>query len=147
MQIVMAVQFVRARTDIGRSQAVQITDSKRQEKHQQEFDDAYRTWEVRSAVLGTKLEAYFAGTTIPADWIRFSEVITRFYALEGIGEQQQQHQMSALRDQLLPLLPRDQQLDEGWSGIREGILAKKSDIIRHVLTLRISAFRSSILAR
>lgn len=72
MEIVLSVQFVQMQS---------------QYMDQEKLDQAYLAWETRSAVIGTKLQAYFPETTIPAEWTRFSEVVTNFYALLGMPEE------------------------------------------------------------
>ena len=146
MQIVMAVQFVRARAEVAALQPSSraTIDRERINRQQREFDEAYRTWEIRSAILSTKLEAYFGRTTIPSDWTRFSELVTRFYALEGAQGAAQQADMEALHRQLMDLLGPRARLEPGWVGLKEGILRKKAEIIRRVLSERISTFESSV---
>jgi hypothetical protein len=141
-QIVMAVQFVHIWTSIGRVQP----GTAAADKVQEEFDQAYRTWETRSAVLATKLEAYFAGTNIPAEWTRYSDLVTRFYALEGLGDRREAA-MDALRKDLTAALGSDQRIEEGWVGLREGLLRKRDDIIRRVLSSRIVIFQPRLFAR
>jgi hypothetical protein len=53
---------------------------------QKAYDEAFRTWEVRSAVIGTKLEAYFPATPIGSDWGSFAERVTQFYATTGFQD-------------------------------------------------------------
>src|SRR5688572_11993187 len=57
MRFLMAIQFVHVR-------AASFS--------QESFDDAYREWEVRSAVFGTKLQAYLPTHDLPAEWSQFS---------------------------------------------------------------------------
>jgi hypothetical protein len=144
MSIVMAVQFVRVRAERAQHGLVDTFDEKAKEKRQEEFSEAYRTWEVRSAVLGTKLEAYFPDTTIPSDWTTFSDVVTRFYALEGVREHHRQEGLTRLLEQMLPSLSHEERFRRGWPGLKEAILKKKSEIIRNVLNSRISAFRAGL---
>jgi hypothetical protein len=42
---------------------------------QEAFDDAFSTWEVRSAVIATELEAYYPTTSIGADWSAFASAL------------------------------------------------------------------------
>jgi hypothetical protein len=50
------------------------------------YNESFRSWEIRSAVIGTKLEAYFPGTSIGSDWSAFSGRVSRFYAITGMGD-------------------------------------------------------------
>src|SRR5687767_12760316 len=79
MEIVMATQFAHLRAP---------------SQQQADFDRAYRDWEIQSGVIGTKLQAYFSGSTIPEEWSQFSEIVTDFYALEAVDESQQYEQGS-----------------------------------------------------
>jgi hypothetical protein len=55
--------------------------------HDQEgYNEAYRSWEIRSAVIGTKLEAYFPGTSVGSEWTAFAQRLERFYAITGMGD-------------------------------------------------------------
>lgn len=146
MQIVMAVQVVRVRAELPRSAMSDENSPERDEdvKAFQEMNKAYRTWEVRSAVLGTRLEAFFSGTAIPADWTSFSDIVTRFYALEGQSEVHRQRNLKELLAKVLPHMSPDKRDLKGWPGLKEAILTKKGEIINDVLTSRISAFRSGI---
>jgi hypothetical protein len=108
---------------------------------QPRFDEAYREWEARSAVIGTKLQAYFPKTAIPDEWTRFSEVVTNFYALEGIADEtQRSEQALKINEELSALLGLQNERAEDWGALKEGISMKKADIIRKVLDSRISVF-------
>jgi hypothetical protein len=125
-EMVMAVQFVH----LGATSM-----------DQQRFDEAYREWEARSAVIGTKLQAYFPKTAIPAEWNRLSEVVTDFYALEGVSDEKQRSENSLrINEKLFALLGSQYERAEDWGALKEGISMKKADIIRKVLDTRISVF-------
>ncbi len=66
--IVTAVQFA----ELG---AVSQTQSK--------YDEAYQNWEIKRAVIGSKIRGYFPNTRIGSDWDKFSETVTEVYALSG----------------------------------------------------------------
>lgn len=44
-------------------------------KYEEEYHASLRQWEVRKAVVGTKLEAYLPDTDMGADWDRLSEKV------------------------------------------------------------------------
>ena len=138
MSILLAIQFVRVRRD----QPTALASTEVLTKRQQEFDDAYRAWEVQSAIVGTKLQAYFTGTRIPEIWTALSEAITSFYTLEGQDESTQQDSISALRAQVLALPGSRRKLAANWMGLRDGILAVKSELIRVVLHEPVAGFSS-----
>ena len=121
MEIVMAVQFVHL--DPG-------------EKRQKGFDDAYKTWEIRSAVIGTRLQAYLGNTTIPADWTHFSRILTLFYALEGVSKEAKEGELTHVHGELNSILKPSDQVDCTWTEIRKGILLQKTDIIQRILNAK-----------
>lgn len=125
-EMVMAVQFVHLRAA---------------SMDQQKFDEAYREWEARSAVIGTKLQAYFPSTTIPAEWTMLSEVVTDFYALEGVANEKRRSDYSLrINEKLSALLGSQYERAEDWGALKEGISMKRAEIIRKVLDSRISVF-------
>lgn len=125
-EMVMAVQFVH----LGAASM-----------NQEKFDEAYREWEARSAVIGTKLQAYFPKTEIPDDWTRLSEVVTDFYALEGVSDELRRSEYSLRIDERLSaLLGSQYERTQDWGALKEGISMKKADIIKKVLDSRISVF-------
>jgi hypothetical protein len=125
-EMVMAVQFVH----LGATSM-----------DQQRFDEAYREWEARSAVIGTKLQAYFPRTAIPAEWAKLSEVVIDFYALEGVSDENQRSEyFHRINEKLSALLDSQYERSEDWGALKEGISMKKADIIKKVLDSRISVF-------
>jgi hypothetical protein len=125
-EMVMAVQFVH----LGATSM-----------DQQRFDEAYREWEARSAVIGTKLQAYFPKTAIPNEWNALSEIVTDFYALEGVSDEKQRSEYSfRINETRSTLLGSQYERAEEWGALKEGISMKKADIIRKVLDSRISVF-------
>src|SRR6185436_9388091 len=83
VQIVMSTQFVH----LGAQSLTQT-----------EFDQAYRDWEIKSAVIHTKLEAYFGDGAIPEEWCKFTEIVTEFYALEGVGTDRKAQMETTIRE-------------------------------------------------
>jgi hypothetical protein len=135
MEFVMAVQFV----VLG---AVTAT--------QEEYDRAYKTWEERNAVLGTKLQVYFAETTIGLEWTAFADRVTRFYALTGV-------ELAHRRDAAAPLLGHygltwpvhgdaDDPAASEWHAVfgelKEAVLEEKSALIQRVMNARVDAIES-----
>lgn len=131
MEIMMSVQFIHVAPNLKDKQ-VDL------DRLQREFDQAYRNWEVRSAVLGTKLEAYFPATTIPTEWGEFSEIITDFYALEGTGGEAKLNLASNIRRRLSTLLGPGSVVDDDWGHLKDGVLQGKCQLIQKVLRSRIS---------
>lgn len=124
MGIVMATQFAH----VG---------AKSQE--QADFDQAYRDWEIESAVIGTKLQAYFPNTTIPTQWKAFSALVTDFYALEGIAGGERFRCAADLAGRLG--VASSYQGDQDWLALRNGILERKSALIQQVLKTAIDVLK------
>jgi hypothetical protein len=120
MRFVMAVQFVH----VGAASF-----------SQESFDEAYREWEVGSAVFGTKLQAYLPMAELPAEWSRFSESVTHFYALEGTPPDQRPASVERLASRLQPYL--DAESGDEWMRHRGAILKWKSAIIQNLMASEI----------
>jgi hypothetical protein len=123
MGIVMATQFAH----IGAKS-----------QKQADFDQAYRDWEIESAVIGTKLQAYFPDTTIPTEWTAFSELVTDFYALEGIGVDERSGHAADLAKRLGA---SGYQGARDWLTLKDGILDRKSALIQQVLKAAVSVLK------
>ena len=121
--------------------AVQFAHLGAKSQKQADFDKAYREWEIQSAVIGTKLQAYFPDTTIPDEWTDFSELVTGFYALEGVGQDERPKFVSDIRKKLGALLDSEYQDQHDWGALKNGILKRKSELIQKVLRARISVLR------
>jgi hypothetical protein len=124
VRFVMAIQFVQLRS---------------KSFSQGEFDNAYLEWEVGSAVLGTKLEAYLGlESRIPPEWTRFAETTTSFYALAGTPPDRLDKARSDLVARLQSDLPKT---EPAWRDLRDALLAQKAKIIRDLMDakIRISA--------
>jgi len=116
MRFMLAIQFV--------EMSVRTFDQSR-------FDDAYRDWEVGSAILGTKLQAYMAATTLPRRWTEFSRAVTVFYAILGTDAEHR----PALVDRLRTMLASQLGDQDGASRElqRNALLQWKSDLIQTVM--------------
>jgi hypothetical protein len=126
MEIIMAVQFAH----LGAKS-----------QKQADFDKAFREWEIQSAVIGTRLQAYFPDTTIPDEWTDFSELVTDFYALEGVDQDKRPKFMSEIRKKLGAVLDSESQGQQDWGALKDGILKRKSELIQKVLMAKISVMR------
>lgn len=114
---------------------------------QEDFNDSYETWMVRRAVIGARLQAYFSTSadstpSIPDEWERFSHVVERFYALEGVpDEDARRDQREWIRDSLRSLLSHGgegqtrtaEPRTEEWESLRAGIDLALDDLSRRVL--------------
>jgi hypothetical protein len=142
VEIVMAVQFAHIRSTRKGSRA----GNGDVRAAQQELDRAYLTWEVRSAVIGTKLQAYFSETTIPESWTAFSEIVTDFYALEGVNNEDAKQELARdIRTRLSRMRGVGGEVGEEWVNLKNGVLEVKADLIDQILRSPIHIFRSSWL--
>jgi hypothetical protein len=123
MGIIMAVQFAR----VGAKS-----------QKQADFDQAYRDWEIESAVIGTKLQAYFPETTIPDEWTGFSALVTDLYALEGVNANERSTFAAVIRRKLGAPTDLKHEDPEDWLALKNGILERKSALIQQILQTRVS---------
>jgi hypothetical protein len=98
---------------------------------QADFDAAYKRWETASAVIGTKLEAYFPRADLGRRWTDFAARVSDFYALAGIPDDETR---ASARRRLLrkPLDGQPTERDE-WLAVRDRLLEEKARLIRDVL--------------
>jgi hypothetical protein len=137
MEIVMAVQFI----------VVGLPGSDEdQAKQTREVNDAYRTWEIKSAVIGTKLQAYFPTSSLPSSWTEFSHLVTLFYARIGIEKPDRpsaDHELREKLNEMLRTLGSRYTLGETWGDLKNGVLEAKSALIQQVLQQPIAAIGST----
>jgi hypothetical protein len=138
MSIVLAVQFVRLNRGRGTAALTKEDLTKRQE----EFDAVYRKWEIDAAIIGSKLEAYFAGSPLPTTWTQFASAVTDFYALEGQTEDQQDRSLADLGVRVGKLTSGYVAPD--WQSVRGAILDAKARLSRSVLGCTAPAFHTRI---
>jgi len=80
--LVMAVQFVEVLAPFARETRNEEAEVARQFREEFErMNEAYRQWQIDSAVIGARLRSYFPGTELGADWVSYRRVAERFYAL------------------------------------------------------------------
>jgi hypothetical protein len=53
---------------------------------QRAFNDAYQKWTVESAVIASRLAAYFPGSDLASKWRSYSNVVTDFLQLSARGQ-------------------------------------------------------------
>jgi hypothetical protein len=125
-------------------------------QEQKEYDDAYKTWEVASAVLGTKLEAFFAGSRIPHEWEQLEDYLRRLYSLTETCDQGDRDKKAHALLAELGLLPsqaaadgRDQKTAwrDTWDSAERAILDRKASLILDVLDPRVDAPKPPLLGR
>lgn len=124
---------------MGMVMATQFAHVGARSQRQADFDQAYRDWEIESAVIGTKLQAYFPDTTIPAEWTVFSALVTDFYALEGVGADERAGFAADLARRLGA--PGGHPGAQDWLELKNGILERKAALIRQVLNAAVSVLK------
>jgi hypothetical protein len=121
MKIIMAVQFAQHVI----KQPIPFDISKEQEN----LNNAYRDWEIESAIIGTKLKAYFLKSKIPDDWETFSEIIKNAYALQGRVAGGFDTMALVNLQELMGLKNEHPQ----WESLRDMIMERKSMLIQAIL--------------
>jgi hypothetical protein len=128
--------------------------AERKASTQQEFDDAYREWEVRRAVLTARTAVYFPA--VAGKFEELSNGISDFYALGGISrpdyrEQQIAKLQAAFGAQAtdwVTLADQEMRRDDlftwffAWWSLREAVLRRKDVIVRELLREDIAFLRS-----
>jgi hypothetical protein len=123
---------------------------------QEDYDAAYRTWQVRSAVTTTMLEAYFPETRLAKEWEALTDVIELFYASTGIGDaRSRMNTLALIRRKLAETAPSPDddtaqtsangEDEEGnyrtaWLTVRSALLAREAAIIRRLLQAPMEGF-------
>jgi hypothetical protein len=141
--IVMAVQFAELR-------AVSQTQSN--------YDEAYRSWEIKRAVIGSKIRGYFPNTSIGSDWDIFSEIVSEVYALSGTtNDSARKKRINRIRDHF----PKSEvdwdtlvqiELKDGgfesfnkflkpWFDLREQLFIEKDMLIQRIIDAPVALYR------
>jgi hypothetical protein len=120
--------------------SIQFVHSKETSFSEDALAKAYLKWEVESAVIGTRLQAYFHETKIPNEWSLFSEIIYYFYTftLDGHSKNEVKNNLLVIREKLSELSTVDYQAISNWDEIKEAILKEKAGLIQRVLNSKIS---------
>jgi hypothetical protein len=118
-------------------------------KRRQDLEPVYDDWRVRSAVIGAKLEAYFAGTGLRDEWSHFSKAVNLFYRLERADPKEKNPIYGKLRETLPTLAGRDPaeselrdelsgEEDKDWVEAKDRIGEETSGLVQKVLGSDIS---------
>jgi hypothetical protein len=131
--------------------AVQFAEMGSRTQTQKELDDAYREWETRSAVIGSRLRAYFPSTELAVEWDAVTRLATNFYALAGMGDRREaflrelleeaRSGSTKLGDHELAELKRLESLElpqfrRDWAELKAHLLRRRDAIVRGVLESR-----------
>lgn len=122
---------------------------------QKAFNDAYRTWSTDSASIGAKLEAYFAGSDLGAEWRSFADVVTDFVQLSTSVDETREARVRRIF--AYKQLPRDADLDgkarrvlatsssspafhDAYLELGSVILQRRDELVHDVLHTGVSGF-------
>jgi hypothetical protein len=94
----------------------------------EDANEAYKRWEIESAVIGTKLTAYFPDPDLNRRWAEFSQDLVRFYGTIGIPEDSRAGTYAEIRRR------HSGGEDSPKGPLYGGLLATHSELIRTVLT-------------
>jgi hypothetical protein len=122
---------------------------------QQAFNDTVKSWAIRSAVIGSKLEAYFPHTGIGAKWREYSEVVADYVQLAATLNASRAGRVAAIR--AYPDLPRitagrridwrvlatqaeGQAFQDDYELLGRVLLARRDELVQRVLAAHPSGF-------
>jgi len=133
----MAIQFQEVSSN--------FRTAEQQDRRQQEYDAAYMDFQIKSAVVRAKLEAYFPDTEIAREWARLSETLELLYAASGVDNPEARVRFwRDIRaklgttttpvdwDVLMAGQPR-RSYEESWEVARDVILSRVAELIRRIL--------------
>ena len=142
---------------VGIIMAVQFAEVGAASQTQEQFDQAYRTWEVKKAIIGSKIRGYFPNTTLGKDWDEFSEIVSEVYALSGTTDEVfRQERLDRLKEyfgtdaadwqSLVNLELKTsgfhnfQTFYRAWFSLRKQVLERKDALVQRILDSRIVFF-------
>ncbi len=95
---------------------------------------AYRVWEIESKAIQTALRIQTQSTIIVKEWESFAFAVTRFYALAGTDQQQQENSQLAIHATIADFLPVQQSRAVNWANLRAGLLEWHDQLIEGLIT-------------
>jgi tetratricopeptide (TPR) repeat protein len=157
--LVMSVQFATNYT--LRTSALSASEPEALREVQSSLDESYRNWEIQSAVIGSKIRAYFPNTSNGSKWDAFAKIVSEVYALSGTTDP---HYLPQRIEYLKNYFARDdvdwETLEKGpkaedifdvsedlrkyeraWFSLKEAVLGRKNEIVHAILESPISSFR------
>jgi hypothetical protein len=127
--------------------ATQFAEVAAASQKQEQYNEAYRTWEKRKAVIGAKLRAYFPRTDLGQAWDQFGEIVSEVYALSGTNDPvERAERLSKLKqyfgtDALDWQALANLELKKGaWFSLRQQVLRRKDALIQRILDSKIVFF-------
>jgi hypothetical protein len=139
--------------------AVQFAELRALSQTPDKYDDVYRSWEIKRAVISSKIRGYFPNTTIGSDWDTFSDTVTDVYALSGIKDPSfRKERITRIRDQfpnskvdwdtLLQIELKDggfqsfNKFLRPWFDLREQLFIEKDRLIQRIIDAPVELYRS-----
>ena len=142
---------------LGIVMAVQFAERGAASQTQEQYDTAYRHWEVRKAIIGSKIRGYFPHTKLGPDWDEFSEIVSEVYALSGTSDKKfRKERLDRLKtyfaantvdwESLANLKLKQgvfhefQTFYKAWFSLRKQVLEKKDELVQRILDSSIAFF-------
>jgi hypothetical protein len=126
-EFVIAVQFAQFRSD---------------NQSQEQYDDAYRAWEIARPTIGSRLRAYFPGSTLVREWEELAQRVSDLYATTGAKEAERSRQLRRIAhikdDNARSVL-------ELWRGAKISLLNETDELGGRILEDKIPQFNHSVL--
>jgi hypothetical protein len=118
--------------------AIQFAELQAQSQSQEEFDDAYRAWEVAQPTIGGRLQAYFPESSLPSEWAELTRRVTAFYGATGVSDGTER--VRRLREIAAVSDADDRSATELWREAKVSLLRANDRLSSRVLTERIPDF-------
>jgi hypothetical protein len=132
--------------------AIQLAERGSKSLMQNDYDKAYKDWEVNRADISTRIQAYFQNAELLSEWERLSEATTHLYILQGTWDEPYRTQVinkfkeyisdqdadwKTLRNYKLKYTSETgfQKYFKAWWAIREHILKLKDNLTQKILGL------------
>ncbi len=142
---------------LGIVMAVQFAEVGAASQTQEQYDTAYRNWEVNKAIIGSKIRGYFPHTTLGTDWDEFSEIVSEVYALSGTSDETfRTERLDRLKkyfatdavdwESLANLKLKHggfhefQTFYRAWFSLRKQVLERKDELVQRILDSGIAFF-------
>ena len=142
---------------LGIVMAVQLAEVRASSQTQQQYDKAYTDWEVKRAIIGSKIRGYFPHTTLGPDWDEFSEIVTEVYTLSGTSDEKfRKERLNRLKEYFCTdLIDWQSLLDlqlkatgfhelqtfyKAWFSLRKQVLERKDELVQRILDSSIAFF-------
>jgi tetratricopeptide (TPR) repeat protein len=161
LSVVMSVQYAEVSVFSTPEWADRSKAESRIQEIQSALDASFRTWEIKRAVIGSKMRAYFSHTQIGRDWDRFSDMVTEVYALSGTHDPHYRIQrLNHLRayfanddiawqrlengwkiSDVFDMAEEIHQYHRAWFSLKDTLLSRKDEIVQDILRSRMALFR------